>query len=518
MAEPSVGKYVVSLTCDGSRNISKLCAANPNGSYWLSWNLFGKTYQSDAFIPAEAALPRFRDTVHVSCSRTNVGNGEQGADRVVPPQVVEAFPLRLFLCTSETVVAAAVVDPFDANAAVHSLPLEFSAWQDLHEVEEAVAENLPGSAAEAASMRVGVLILSEGSASLPEEGRESLRGDSEEVQRQEDNNGGIGGGGGDDDDDDDDDEEEYGDDDDFEADVPAPPPPAPRAPPANNSKASSKNNNSIDKNNKVQEEDDEADQILRHFRVSVDVRSLGGLRRPAHVSVQFMYPFLGASSPVRSTPLWVQAFTEAKLSGAVASYECAMTRQRLASTLRAHPLRIAALSKSHLGNNILGEVHVDLGAANDTEAHSFRCPLTSRMFKTREDYTKHRQIMLALMAAGKIDRAPAKEPVVIRVVDAYLAVTPPNSVDASKSLNVYTGGVVQGDSSAKVRVVTIIEDIGAVGPETAVTVRPGYKMHNGAVYQVRINLLNLINIVVAAAASGTPSVVLCLCNCTTILR
>lgn len=448
------GKFVVALTFDGCRNIRKFCT-DEHTPYWLSWNIYGKTYQSDSFIPGEGGeLPRFRDTVHVQCNANE--------DGTVPTQLCHGFPLRVFLCTNELVVAVAVVDPFDQNEAVPKTPLQFNAWLDLHPVAESAAP--VGSS----FLNVGVLILPEGSGAHPaEEGREDLSGEHSE-------NG-------------------YEDDDFEDAGVAGPPPPPP--PPIQSDTPTDKqqkNNNSFD---------DEADKMLRHFRVSVDVRSIGGLKRPAHVSVQFMYPFLGASSPVRSTPLWIQAYTEAKIDGAVASYECAMTRERITDILKTHPLRIAALSKSHLGNNILGEIHVDLAAANNTDPHSYRCPLTSRMFKTREDYSKHRQMMMSLMAAGRIDRAPARDPVVVRVVDAYLAVTPPakgaTTVDPSKSLNVYTGGVVQGDNTAKVRVVTIIEDIGAVGPETAITVRPGYKMHNGAVYQIDDDAIQL-----SAAADG----------------
>jgi hypothetical protein len=461
-------KFVVSLTFDGCRNIHNL-VADSQASYWLSWNIFGKTYQSDAFVPAQAELPRFRDTVHVNVN-VRPDAVHTAADGAVPHQLMEAVPLRIFLCTTDVVVAAAVIDPFDESKAGHPMPLEHSAWLDLRPVAADAAPSV------AAYMHVGVLVLREGSAAHPAEGREHITGTSSKVSSSSKEE-----------------EEEYGEDEDFEEAGGAVAAPPPRPPPAQAS--------SPDKDKQQQQQqqkgggkdgnpyDDEADRMLRHFRVSVDVRSIGGLKRPAHVSLQFMYPFLGASHPVRSHPLWIQAYTEAKIDGAVASYECAMTRERISDILKTHPLRIAALSKSHLGNNILGEVYVDLAAANMTEPHSYRCPLTSRMFKTAEDYAKHRQMMLSLMAAGRIDRAPAKDPVVIRVVDTYLAVTPPakgaTTADASKSLNVYTGGVVQGDNTAKVRVVTIIEDIGAVGPETAITVRPGYKMHNGAVYQVR---------------------------------
>jgi hypothetical protein len=67
--------------------------------------------------------------------------------------------------------------------------------------------------------------------------------------------------------------------------------------------------NNPDDTGAEEEEDDESNeekqQQLRHFRLSVEVKSIGGFKRPAHLAIQFSYPHLGAGVPVRTHPLWV---------------------------------------------------------------------------------------------------------------------------------------------------------------------------------------------------------------------
>ena len=48
-----------------------------------------------------------------------------------------------------------------------------------------------------------------------------------------------------------------------------------------------------DKAMKLMEQQQEEERKLRHYRLSIDMRSIGGLNRPAHVSLQYMYPYLG---------------------------------------------------------------------------------------------------------------------------------------------------------------------------------------------------------------------------------
>ena len=222
--------------------------------------------------------------------------------------------------------------------------------------------------------------------------------------------------------------------------------------------------------------DDEKDTYMRHFRISVEVKSVGGFKRPAHVAVHFAYPHLGASAPVRTHPIWVLPNTESRIDGASASYDCCMSREHLREIFAQHPLKISTMSRSHIGYSAMGEVHIDFTHVMESKSHSYRCPVTGKTFKTLKEYSKHRQIFNALRIAGRVERAPPPEPVVINVVDSYITVM--KATEDSKSETSTVG------SGSKMRVVVIIEDIGLVGQQMAIPVKPGYKMQNGGLYNV----------------------------------
>lgn len=50
---------------------------------------------------------------------------------------------------------------------------------------------------------------------------------------------------------------------------------------------------SIDEGKEYNLEEDDVDDYTRHYRVNVEVRSIGGLKRATNASIQFTYPFLG---------------------------------------------------------------------------------------------------------------------------------------------------------------------------------------------------------------------------------
>ena len=114
----------------------------------------------------------------------------------------------------------------------------------------------------------------------------------------------------------------------------------------------------------------EDDRKMRHYRVSINVRSIKNLQRPVHLSLHFMYPYLGATAPVRTAPKFYQQNSEQIVDGAVASYNCPFTREQFRATLALHPLTITALAKSHLGNTVMGSTIVNLAAANDIEPNN----------------------------------------------------------------------------------------------------------------------------------------------------
>jgi stress-induced morphogen len=162
------------------------------------------------------------------------------------------------------------------------------------------------------------------------------------------------------------------------------------------------------------------------------------------------------------------ANTEVKVDNASATYECCLSRDSLYNTLATHLLKIATVSRSHLGYTAVGDVSIDMSTITKTKPHSFRCPITGKSFKTMKDYSRHRQVMAALKTAGKISRSPPVEPILIKAVDLYLGLT--------------AAGDIIDASGGKMRVLVVIEDLGMVGNEIGLNVRPGYSQHNGGVY------------------------------------
>lgn len=221
------------------------------------------------------------------------------------------------------------------------------------------------------------------------------------------------------------------------------------------------------------EDDDDADDFTRHFRMTIDVRSIGNLTRAAHAAVHFGYPFLGASRPVRTHPLWLPANTEAKLDGAAATFDCIMSRNKIRDIFSEHPLKISALSRTLMGTSNIGDVDVDLFGVLESLPHSYRCPITLKSLKTVAEYKVHRLGMGALRGMGHVDRVPPKDPTTIWASDMYYPLCPDHPHPRA------------GDSfelGGRLRVVVIVEEIGVVGPEAVQPVKVGYKMHNGALY------------------------------------
>ena len=438
---------------DSYYNLSSLCNSNAEDqSYWLSWNFLDKTYKSDEFTKIQNGPSLLKNNTRFDVNNKNPNN-------LIPPDVLKAFPFRVFLCTTHTILAVANVNPFriesvDRENITSTMPFELSEWADFVPIDP----NLVGpdyyQEGRGASIKVTLRITQDRH-----------------------------------------DQDEYGDED-FETE---------ETEVITSVKEHNKHvhfpKNEMKHQEKIAqlEEEEEENRLLRHYRLSIDMRSIGGFKRPAHVGLHYIYPYLGTSTPVRTKPTWVMANTEARVDNGTATFECAMSREQLRNTLSEHPLKITALTKSHLGNNILGELKVDLASVTYAEPHSYRCVLTNKTFKTRLEYNKHRQVLLSLVSAGQIEHAPPRDPIVINAVDSYLVFTSPtpesrhtsytttsSTTDTTTSTGESNKGtpnyIVPLAEGGKLRVVLILEDLGVVGGETAVPVRPGYKMHNGAVY------------------------------------
>jgi hypothetical protein len=438
----------VEITFDSYYNFSKLCTDDLSSqTYWLSWNFLDKTYKSEEFTKLQNGPALLRNVVDFPVdSRQN--------QSLIPVDVLRAFPIRVFLCTTQAIIAVANVDPFDVTSVARenitsTLPFEIEKWVDFAPIDPNYVQSDYYNEGHGSSIKVGVRI-------APREHEH----------------------------------EEY-DDDVFESEetvrvtetlqeINHHQPKQVRFPHVAQQKR--------ERLAKMEAEEEE-DRLLRHYRLSVDLRSIGGFKRPAIVTLHYVYPHFGTSSPVRSKPLYVMPNSEAAVSGGAACFESAMSREKLRATLAEHPLKVHAQTRSNLGNELLGELKVDLSAVLLTDPFGYRCPLTGKSFKTMQAYNYHRQTLLALAAAGQVQQAPPRDPVVIYTVDSYMVFTAPAPVtdsgaavdDAGKGLPTYVKPRAEG---GKLRVVLILEDIGVVGRESAIPVPRGYKMHNGAVYDM----------------------------------
>ena len=412
----------------------------PPRTFWLCWTLFDKLFKSEDFIYRQDGPMRVRDTIRVECSLHSL-----------PASFSGASPLRIYLCSQERLIASADIPLPTITPEVcdhEDVSISQSGWGYMCAPYGQATPFSPDKPSQAA-VKVGVHFAIESVVPAPSSG--AAGGGSSVVAEGECESDDV--------------EEEAGDAEEksgravnFQLEQTDPPrPPAPSAEPLN-----------ITEVGKKEPYDEEAEEQMRHFRVSLEVRSIGGLKRPAHISLSFAYPYLGSSAPTRTHPIWVLANSESRLDGAAASYECCMSRENLRETLRLHPLKIAAHSRSQMGSTAMGDIQVDLAGTFRAAPHSFRCPVTSRIFKTRGEYSRHRQTMLTLRSAGRVPAAPPAEPVIIRATDTYLVFS-----SAAGS------GAADG---SKARVVVIVEDIGAVGPELGVGVQSGYKMHSGGIY------------------------------------
>lgn len=435
----------VEVCFDSYYNLSKLCFNDgPGVAYWLSWNFLDKTYKSDEFPRHQSGPSMLKNIIKFNVPTV-------GSDNLIPRDVIDAFPFRVFLCTNQAILAVANVNPFrvesvDKENITSTMPFQLTEWVEMAPIDPSHIDASFYADGQSSSIKVSLRILNDDVERDEYEGEEF---ENEQIEETEFIRETV--------------IEEH-------------------------SRHVHFHKAEKDRKQKLaqMQEEDEQDRLLRHYRLSIDMRSISGLKRPAHLMLTYIYPYLGSTSPVRSKPVWVMANAESKVDRGGATFECAMSREQIRKVFTDHPLHIAAQTKSNMGNHVLGELRVDLTAVTYAKPHSYRCPLSSKIFKTLHDYVKHREIMLSLVAAGAMEQAPPRDPVVVYLLDQYLVLTSPTPEsrlngpsDGSKATPNYITPLAEG---GKLRVVLILEDIGVLGSETAFPVRPGYKMHNGAVY------------------------------------
>lgn len=205
------------------------------------------------------------------------------------------------------------------------------------------------------------------------------------------------------------------------------------------------------------------DLNLHHLRMSVIVRSIKDMKRSSHAYVHFVYPYLGTKSSVRSSPLWVPANTETDLANASVTYDTVLTWSAFQDIATEHPLLIHLKEKSHMGANDIGHVEVNYANLLAHPPHSYRCSTTKKTFTSMDDFIAHRNAINLLNLTGKTKLQVPSAPVELYVLDSYF-------------------DVMSSSDGGKLRVVVVVEKLGAVGYEMGVPVRPGYSMHAGGVY------------------------------------
>lgn len=482
-------KFAISVAFVDFKDLSPICLAACRSddatamtrSFWISWVFLDKTFQSEEFTALTAEPSKVKDTIRVRCSH----------ESLIKAVTVDSS-MRIFLCTQGNVLAAVALPLLRRTSSAaergHDIfPLSTLSWNDLEisttssfgchskpsvKVNITIGIESEGSPPVKSNSGVSTSRLSRRSPSsspvieiIEEElvSSKQVRSDPQRVEERgvrfssdcidemHDRKAGsrrrTGG----------------------------------SAPRRNNQDdlcetSSEDAGDSYDEadNDQFDSTQDEVDDFTRHYRMNIEVKSIGGLRRAANAAIHFSYPYLGAGGPVRTHPVWLPANTEGRVDGAVASYDCCMSRNRIRDILSEHPLKISAVSRTHLGSANIGEVGVDLFGVMESRPHSFRCPMTNKTFKAREEYVSHRHSLLALRSLGQVDRVPAKDPITIWANDSFL----PLCADKRNSSEMsFLGG--------RLRVVIIIEEISIVGAEIATSVKPGYKMHNGALYVIK---------------------------------
>ena len=384
-------KFAVSVAFVDFKNIGIFCrnylekhGGGGDRTFWFSWVLFGKTFQTEAFDGIGNNPQKVRDTIRIRSPSKEAMIGALRADDA----------MNIVLCTQGAILASLAVPLYNGSSSSGGSGASLTNQTTWHNLQ--VAEGTKVTTKDTPSVKVTTVASIEEEPQMP-----SLPRIKEETIAMPN-----------DDDGDDYAEETF----DNDEDLPKPKgvrfsgqraaaPPVPPSTVENHQHRHQQQHHhhhhhhqkrtkgvDVSHDDTSSEDDaDDADDYNRHYRMTVDVRSIGGLARAANATVNFTYPFLGASRPIRTHPLWLPANTEGKLDGAAATFDCCMSRNRLRDVFAEHPLKISALSRTHMGTSGLGDVSVDLFAVLETPPHSYRCPVTNKMFKSEAEYGTHRQ-------------------------------------------------------------------------------------------------------------------------------
>eukprot|EP01031_Cornospumella_fuschlensis_P024615 gene24615-29741_t len=262
---------------------------------WLSWTIFKETFQA-TLPPNSSNDPIVQDTFDIDY----IYRGE-GLNTFIPAEILHNFPLKVFLCCEDYIMAMALFDPFSSimkskGAAGLHLPVDHTDTVRFIPVEEEEGFFQ-------ASMRATL------SLSLPET---------------------------------------------------PPPPPPPSLPPSPKRVTLPPEAPAPVPAQQQQQLQPPSSSALRHYKVSIELRSVKNLVRPSPLYFSFTYPHLGSPGPFRTKPQALRAGPEVenRLAQGV-SYQFASRTEQLQATLRAFPLVIGAYLKSPLSGGsgeFLGDV------------------------------------------------------------------------------------------------------------------------------------------------------------------
>jgi hypothetical protein len=136
-------KFSISVAFVDFRNLANFCklyveneerdrkglGSFPTRTFWLSWVLFEKSFQSEEFSADNSDIQKVRDIIRVRCSRDSMRKS-----------ATNNSSLRVFLCTQGNVLAAGGMPLHmqNTNQSDINFPFDSITWQNLE-----ISESLP---------------------------------------------------------------------------------------------------------------------------------------------------------------------------------------------------------------------------------------------------------------------------------------------------------------------------------------------------------------------------------------
>jgi hypothetical protein len=492
-------KYEVSVAFEEYKGVSDLLrtlfpADHGSGDrkYWFSWILFGQTFHSAEFLQSVPSLKRIKDTIIIRCTPVEL-----------PEMIATCFPFQCCLCSDEQAIIAVATIDYTSDNIMDDVNTKPDGWTQSHWFDvvptfgdESLMANLHCSIRIAVQVRAinGGVRKSPSTSTVERSASNVLEQPAvlripeglEANYRHVDNDG-----------EEQDYDDERFDEDENGADDVTSHPSAPESGISNtdqmfstadaaatlpyNLPGSGLRHDSVahsrTQNAATMDLDRDAlsEDILRHFRISLKIHSVTNLRRPCPVQIQLRYPHFGTLLSFRTTrSKLLQPHVENVISGGELCCNFVKTRRDFHQITADHPLVISVKSATHMETVHLGDCVVDLNTVYQSPVLKYRDFLSGLTFESVAKYRDYRLRLIARRNAGEDISVPPIDPVKVYSFDGFLSVTPQDKD--------YERGFSSTVEGASLRVSVIIEEIGAVGPEVAVSVKKGYQMQHGAFY------------------------------------